>query len=148
ANHRPRPEAVRHRRDRGGHRSPATTATAGQDQDQRGRRTEAGRTGMYRPAPWPMPLDSPAARRRDGGPGPGRLDQHRDRAAGAGKNDIQPWIVQSWCIPPQANAEFVWRMEDVIQTYMLPYDPKRPVICFDEASKQLFGEVRAPQRVR
>jgi hypothetical protein len=47
------------------------------------------------------------------------------------KNDIQPWIVRSWCIPPKANAEFVWRMEDVIQTYMLPYDSKWPVVCFD-----------------
>ena len=35
-------------------------------------------------------------------------------------------------------------MEDVIQTYMLPYDSKRPVVCFDEASRQLFGEVREP----
>src|SRR5438445_6084118 len=25
---------------------------------------------------------------------------------------------------------------------MLPYDAKRPVVCFDEASRQLFGEVR------
>src|SRR5262249_46196146 len=33
-------------------------------------------------------------------------------------------------------------MEDVIQTYMRPYDPKYPVVCFDEACKQLFGEVR------
>ena len=33
-------------------------------------------------------------------------------------------------------------MEDVIQTYMLPYDPRYPVVCFDEACKQLFGEVR------
>lgn len=39
-------------------------------------------------------------------------------------------------------------MEDVIQTYMLPYDPKYPVVCFDEASKQLFGEVRALRRPR
>ena len=39
-------------------------------------------------------------------------------------------------------------MEDVIQTYMLPYDPKWPVVCFDEASKQLFGEVRAPRPPR
>ena len=39
-------------------------------------------------------------------------------------------------------------MEDVIQTYMLPYDPKWPVVCFDEASKQLFGEVRAPEPAR
>jgi len=33
-------------------------------------------------------------------------------------------------------------MEDVIQTYLLPYDPEYPVVCFDEACKQLFGEVR------
>ena len=39
-------------------------------------------------------------------------------------------------------------MEDVIQTYMLPYDPKWPVVCFDEASKQLFGEVRPPESAR
>jgi len=36
-------------------------------------------------------------------------------------------------------------MEDVIQTYMLPYDARRPVVCIDEASRQLFGEVRPPQ---
>jgi hypothetical protein len=39
-------------------------------------------------------------------------------------------------------------MEDVIQTYMLPYDSRRPVVCFDEASRQLFGEVREPQPPR
>jgi hypothetical protein len=38
-------------------------------------------------------------------------------------------------------------MEDVIQTYMLPYNPRRPVVCFDEASRQLFGEVREPEPV-
>lgn len=36
-------------------------------------------------------------------------------------------------------------MEDVIQTYRLPYDPAYPVICFDEACKQLFGDVRPSQ---
>jgi hypothetical protein len=35
-------------------------------------------------------------------------------------------------------------MEDVITTYQLPYDPQYPVVCFDEACKQLFGEVRSP----
>src|SRR5256885_15813722 len=74
--------------------------------------------------------------------------QHRDGAPGAEKNDIQPWIVESWCIPPDANAEYVWRMEDVIQTYMRPYDPDYPVVCFDEACKQLFGEKRSPRRQR
>jgi hypothetical protein len=39
-------------------------------------------------------------------------------------------------------------MEDVIQTNMLPYDPKWPVVCFDEPSKQLFGEIRKPQPTR
>jgi len=38
-------------------------------------------------------------------------------------------------------------MEDVIQTYLLPYDARRPVVCLDEASRQLFGEVRQPQPV-
>jgi hypothetical protein len=49
-----------------------------------------------------------------------------------------------WCIPPKANAEFVWRMEDVLEVYKLPYDPGFPVICMDEASKQLVAEVRLP----
>ena len=34
----------------------------------------------------------------------------------------------------------------MIQTYLRPYDPNYPVVCFDEACKQLFGEVRPPQR--
>jgi len=56
--------------------------------------------------------------------------------------------VKTWCVPPKANASFVWRMEDVIQTYMLPYDPLFPVVCFDESCKQLFGEVRPGQPAR
>ena len=39
-------------------------------------------------------------------------------------------------------------MEDVIQTYLLPYNPAYPVVCFDEACKQLFGEVRPSRRTR
>jgi len=39
-------------------------------------------------------------------------------------------------------------MEDVIQTYLRPYDPLWPVVCFDEACKQRFGEVRTPRRCR
>jgi hypothetical protein len=33
-------------------------------------------------------------------------------------------------------------MEDVLDLYEEPYDPARPVICFDESPKQLIGEVR------
>ena len=35
-------------------------------------------------------------------------------------------------------------MEDVLGVYMRPYDPKRPVVCFDELSKQLIKEKREP----
>ena len=35
-------------------------------------------------------------------------------------------------------------MEDVLDLYAEPYDPDRPVVCFDETSKQLLGEVRPP----
>jgi DDE superfamily endonuclease len=57
---------------------------------------------------------------------------------------LKPHLVKMWCIPPRANAEFVWRMEDVLETYELPYDPRFPVVCMDESSKQLVGEVRPP----
>ena len=35
-------------------------------------------------------------------------------------------------------------MEDVLDLYGEPYDPKRPVVCFDETSKQLVAEKRFP----
>ena len=35
-------------------------------------------------------------------------------------------------------------MEDVLDVYQRPYDPKRPMVCMDETSKQLLGETRPP----
>jgi transposase len=35
-------------------------------------------------------------------------------------------------------------MEDLLALYHRPYDPKRPLICVDEKSKELHGEVREP----
>ncbi len=35
-------------------------------------------------------------------------------------------------------------MEAVLDTYAQPYDPRRPVICFDEKSYQLMDYVRDP----
>ena len=49
-----------------------------------------------------------------------------------------------WCIPPKQSAEFVHHMEDVLEVYHRPYDPRRPVVCMDETFKQLIGEVREP----
>lgn len=42
------------------------------------------------------------------------------------------------------SAEFVACMEDVLDLYAEPYDPERPVVCFDETSKQLLAEKRSP----
>jgi len=49
-----------------------------------------------------------------------------------------------WCIPPQHDARFVAAMEDVLEVYARPYCAKRPVICLDEAAKQILAEVRSP----
>jgi len=35
-------------------------------------------------------------------------------------------------------------MEDVLSVYLMPYDPMLPVVCMDESSKQLVGEVAQP----
>jgi hypothetical protein len=35
-------------------------------------------------------------------------------------------------------------MEDVLDVYKRPYDPRRPMVCFDERPKQLVGEMRQP----
>ena len=60
------------------------------------------------------------------------------------KNEIKPWQKREWCIPAKANAEFVCAMEDILDVYKLPHDPKKPLICMDESSKQQVKEVRAP----
>ena len=39
-------------------------------------------------------------------------------------------------------------MEDVLDVYHRPYDEKRPLVCLDEASKQLIGEVVQPLPAR
>jgi len=49
--------------------------------------------------------------------------------------------------PPDANADFVYHMEDVLDVYTRPADPARPVVCLDETSRQLLGEVAPPQPV-
>ena len=52
--------------------------------------------------------------------------------------------IQYWVIPPESNAEFVAHMEDVLDVYSRPYDPKVPVLCMDEQPVQLVEEVRQP----
>ena len=49
---------------------------------------------------------------------------------------------EEWCIPPAQSAAFVAPMEDVLDVYHRPPDPRRPLVCLDELSKQLTKEVR------
>jgi transposase len=59
------------------------------------------------------------------------------------ENDLKPWRKDMWCIP-EVDGTYVARMEDVLDLYAEPADPKRPVVCFDESPTQLIGEVRQP----
>ena len=86
-------------------------------------------------------MDVAIARRRGGEAGIDRLYLQGDGQTGAEKNELKPWRKKEWCIP-KVSAEFVARMEDVLDLYAEPYDPKRPVVCFDETSKQLVAEKR------
>ncbi len=43
-----------------------------------------------------------------------------------------------------ADGVIVAAMEDVIEVYHRPYDPKRPVVCIDEQPIPLIGETRTP----
>jgi len=45
-------------------------------------------------------------------------------------------------------AEFVWHMEEVLDLYEEPHDPKRPVVCFDEMPYQMVAEKRTPISAR
>ncbi|SDY75332.1 hypothetical protein SAMN05421881_10601, partial [Nitrosomonas halophila] len=56
---------------------------------------------------------------------------------------LKPWQKQEWCIP-EVSADYVAAMEDVLDLYEEPYDPLRPVVCFDESPKQLIAEIRTP----
>src|SRR5262249_29168981 len=43
------------------------------------------------------------------------------------ENDLKPWRKEMWCIP-KVDAEYVARMEDVLDLYAGVPDPKRPVV--------------------
>ena len=59
------------------------------------------------------------------------------------ENELKPWRREMWCVP-EINAEYVARMEHVLDLYAEAPDPRRPLVCFDESPTQLIGEVRAP----
>jgi DDE superfamily endonuclease len=46
-----------------------------------------------------------------------------------------------WCVA-ELNEDYIAKMEDVLETYEQPYDPKEPVVCLDEKPVTLHADVR------
>lgn len=61
-------------------------------------------------------------------------------------NDLKPWQQKMWCVP-KIDAEYVARMEDVLDLYTHPPATGTAVVCVDESPRQLIGEVRPPTPV-
>jgi transposase len=59
------------------------------------------------------------------------------------ENELKPWREKMWCVP-KIDGAYVARMENVLDLYAEPPDPKYPVVCLDESPVQLIGEVREP----
>lgn len=47
-------------------------------------------------------------------------------------------------LPKPHDADYVAAMEDVLEVYQRPYDERRPMVCVDEATKQLVADVTPP----
>lgn len=48
-----------------------------------------------------------------------------------------------WCVA-DLNDEYIEKMEDVLETYELPYNPQEPVVCLDEKPVTLHADIRPP----
>ena len=59
------------------------------------------------------------------------------------ENELKPWQKRMWCIP-KVDAEYVERMEDVLELYGEEPDETMPVVCFDETPVQLIEDTREP----
>lgn len=60
------------------------------------------------------------------------------------ENDLKPWQKKMWCIG-KLDAAYIARMEHILDLYAEPADVNRPIVNFDEAGKQLVGQVNEPK---
>ena len=90
----------------------------------------AGRCGCW-PTSWSSCGTSTASRTR--------------RCARCSRRTAQALADEALVHPARAERRVRWRMEDVLEVYTRPYDPKRPQVCLDEASKQLLSRARPPR---
>lgn len=57
------------------------------------------------------------------------------------EHDLKPWQEKMWCIG-KLDAEYIARMEDILDVYQRPHDPKYPVVCVDEKPVALISDGR------
>ncbi len=57
------------------------------------------------------------------------------------EHDLKPWQEKMWCIG-ELDAEYIEKMEDVLDVYERPYDEKYPVVCVDEKPVPLVSDTR------
>ena len=62
-------------------------------------------------------------------------------------NDLKPWQKKMWCIG-KLDAAYIARMEHILDLYAEQPDPKRPIVNFDEAGKQLVSQVNEPKPMK
>lgn len=62
------------------------------------------------------------------------------------EHDLKPWQQRSWCVP-ELDQEFIEKMEDVLEVYERPPDPRKPLICLDEKPIQLLEDIRPPSGI-
>ena len=60
------------------------------------------------------------------------------------KNQLQPWRTERFCIPEKDRARFVAQMEEVLDVYQAKHDDKHPLICMDEAAKEVQSDEVPP----
>ena len=57
---------------------------------------------------------------------------------------MKPWRTQRFCIPEADRPRFVARMEEVLDVYHAPRDAANPLVCMDEASRQILADLFEP----
>ena len=57
------------------------------------------------------------------------------------EHDLKPWQEKMWCVP-KLDAEYISRMEDILDIYEQPYNRDKPVVCMDEKPVALISDAR------
>ena len=123
------------------------SATATEAPGRRGA-SASGSPRLRQTAAGPGEVDDQAAGATLGGVRDRRDRRAGDGAAGAEKNALKSWLKVCWCIPPQANADFVCAMEDVLEAYQRDYGEDEVLVCMDLTSRQQVRESRASRPVQ